>query len=328
MEMLLPQVGVPADAGRRKQLQPAPAGGAAARPRRGAATDEDEPPEVEIEATLTFSDREVLQHKDFEQMSQAEIDEALRAIARAAPAGPGAAHAALPAGAARPARRFPRLAAPGAAAGRPDRAAPARAAPPAAAARHPVRHLRLDEPLHAHVPAFHARDDQRPRPRLLLHLRHAAQQHHPRPAQSGRRCGAGRRRRRRSRTGRAARASASPCTSSTAVVAPRAGAGRGGAADHRRARPRGRGGPGRGDGAAAQVLPPADLAQPALALRGLRAQVSGQQGDAAPCRRVPAGAQSRKPGRPDRRAGRRRRSRRRQAAGGMADANCARSEDA
>ena len=66
-------------------------------------------------------------------------------------------------------------------------------------------------------------------------------------------------------------------------------------------------GPGRGDGAAAQVLPPADLAQPALAVRRLRAQISGQQGDAAPCRRVPAGAQSREPRRTDRGAGRRRR---------------------
>ncbi len=48
---------------------------------------------------------------------------------------------------------------------------------------------------------------------------------------------------------------------------------------------------------------PPDLAQPALAVRRLRAQIPGQQGDAAPCRRVPAGAQSRKPGRADRRPG-------------------------
>src|SRR5262249_56593961 len=44
--------------------------------------DEGEPPEVELEATFTVSDREVLQHRDFEQMSQAEIDEALKAISR------------------------------------------------------------------------------------------------------------------------------------------------------------------------------------------------------------------------------------------------------
>ena len=34
---------------------------------------------------------------------------------------------------------------------------------------------------------------------------------------------------------------------------------------------------------------------PLLRYEGLRAQISGQPGDAAPCRRVPAGAQSRKP---------------------------------
>src|SRR5918994_2801528 len=55
----------------------------ALQPGRGEAPKaEDEPPEVEIEATFTVSDREVLQHRDFEQMSQAEIDEALRAISR------------------------------------------------------------------------------------------------------------------------------------------------------------------------------------------------------------------------------------------------------
>ena len=52
------------------------------------------------------------------------------------------------------------------------------------------------------------------------------------------------------------------------------------------------------DGAAAPILPPADLAQPAVALRGLRAKAHGHPGDAAPCRRVPAGAQSRLDGRP------------------------------
>jgi uncharacterized protein with von Willebrand factor type A (vWA) domain len=44
--------------------------------------EEQEPPEIEIEATLTFSDRELLQKRDFEQMSQAEADEAMRAIDR------------------------------------------------------------------------------------------------------------------------------------------------------------------------------------------------------------------------------------------------------
>ena len=42
----------------------------------------DEPPEVEIDAELTWSDRELLQDKDFEQMSAEEIERAKRAIAR------------------------------------------------------------------------------------------------------------------------------------------------------------------------------------------------------------------------------------------------------
>jgi uncharacterized protein with von Willebrand factor type A (vWA) domain len=81
MEMLLPQVGVPADQDERKQLSRRLQ--EALQPGRGEApTSEDDPPEVEVEATFTVSDREILQHKDFEQMSQSEIDDALRAIAR------------------------------------------------------------------------------------------------------------------------------------------------------------------------------------------------------------------------------------------------------
>ncbi len=81
MEMLLPQVGVPADPDQSKQLSRRLQ--EALQPGRGEAPeDKDEPPEVEVEATFTVSDREVLQHRDFEQMSQAEIDDALRAISR------------------------------------------------------------------------------------------------------------------------------------------------------------------------------------------------------------------------------------------------------
>src|SRR5690349_21271772 len=81
MEMLLPQVAMPADAEQRKELSRRLQD--ALSPGKGEAPPgEDEPPEVEIEATFTVSDREVLQHRDFEQMTQAEIDEALRAIAR------------------------------------------------------------------------------------------------------------------------------------------------------------------------------------------------------------------------------------------------------
>src|SRR5262249_61646901 len=54
----------------------------ALQPGQGESKEDDEPPEVELEATFTVSDREVLQHRDFEQMSQAEIDAALKAISR------------------------------------------------------------------------------------------------------------------------------------------------------------------------------------------------------------------------------------------------------
>ena len=182
MEMLLPQIDVPADPEKKKELsrrlQDALSPGQGEAPKG----EESEPPEVEIEATFTVSDREVLQHRDFEQMTQAEIDEALRAIARLRLPVPERRTRRYRAGPPRPTRRLPRLAAPGAAARRADRAAQARAAPPAAAAGDPVRHLGLDGPLHAHVPAFHACDYQRSRQGLLLHLRHPSQQRHPRPA--------------------------------------------------------------------------------------------------------------------------------------------------
>jgi uncharacterized protein with von Willebrand factor type A (vWA) domain len=80
MEMLLPSVGVPASEEAKqlsRRLQDALQPGQGEAPK-----DESEPPEVEVEATFTVSDREVLQHKDFEQMTQAEIDDALRAISR------------------------------------------------------------------------------------------------------------------------------------------------------------------------------------------------------------------------------------------------------
>jgi uncharacterized protein with von Willebrand factor type A (vWA) domain len=81
MEMLLPQVAVPGEPEQRKQLSRRLQ--EALQPGQGESSKgDDEPPEVEIEATFTVSDREVLQHRDFEQMSQAEIDEALKAISR------------------------------------------------------------------------------------------------------------------------------------------------------------------------------------------------------------------------------------------------------
>jgi uncharacterized protein with von Willebrand factor type A (vWA) domain len=82
MEMLLPQVGVPAEPDKQKEisrrLQEALQPGQGEAPK----AEENEPPDVEVEATFTVSDREVLQHRDFEQMTQAEVDDALRAISR------------------------------------------------------------------------------------------------------------------------------------------------------------------------------------------------------------------------------------------------------
>jgi len=81
MDMLLPQIGVPAEQDKGKQLSRRLQ--EALQPGQGEAPEQsEEPPEVEVEATFTVSDREVLQTRDFEQMSQAEIDAALRAIAR------------------------------------------------------------------------------------------------------------------------------------------------------------------------------------------------------------------------------------------------------
>ena len=283
MEMLLPQVGVPAERGPEQAAQPAPAGGAAAGPGRSAGR------QGRAARSRGRGDLHRLRPRGA-AASRLRADVAGRDRRRparhfaAAPAGAAAAHPPLPLGAPRPPGRLPRLAAPGAQARGADRAAQARAAPPAAAARHPVRHLGLDGPLHAHVPAFHARHHQRPRPRLLLHLRHAAQQRDPLAAQQGRRrrpaegVGPG-----RGLVGRHAHRP-DPARVQQQVVAPGAGAGRRRAADHRRARSRGRIGPGRGNGAAAQVLCTADLAQPALAVWRLRAQISGQPGYAAPCR--------------------------------------------
>ena len=79
----------------------------------------------------------------------------------------------------------------------------------------------------------------------------------------------------------------------------RAGPGCRGAAGHRRAGPRRRGRAGGGDGAAAQILPPADLAQSAVALGRLRTEITGHPRDAAACRRVPARPQPRQPARAD-----------------------------
>ncbi|MFO1072786.1 MAG: VWA domain-containing protein [Geminicoccaceae bacterium] len=52
------------------------------RPGEGEGTSEEEPPTVELDAVLTYSARELLQAKDFEQMSAEELAQARREIAR------------------------------------------------------------------------------------------------------------------------------------------------------------------------------------------------------------------------------------------------------
>lgn len=51
-------------------------------PGQGEAESEEEPPTVEVDARLTYSEREMLQEKDFEQMSAEELAEARREIGR------------------------------------------------------------------------------------------------------------------------------------------------------------------------------------------------------------------------------------------------------
>ena len=177
---------------------------------------EAEQEKLELEARLTFSSREVLARMDFDTMSAAELVEAKKMLSRLR----------LPLPLIRTRRKkvskngktvdlratlresmregggiIPLV-----------RAAPGRAAPAAGRA---VRHLGLDEPVLAHVPALPACHHQRPRPRHRVRVRHAADQHHApaAPPRRRRRHGAGSPT--RSRTGRAARASATACASST-----------------------------------------------------------------------------------------------------------------
>jgi uncharacterized protein with von Willebrand factor type A (vWA) domain len=86
MQLMLPQI----DTGRAETQTPINRRVAEAmapsrdreRGRGEAPEDADNPPDIEIDASLTFSDRERLQHKDFEQMSGAEIAQAKAIMAR------------------------------------------------------------------------------------------------------------------------------------------------------------------------------------------------------------------------------------------------------
>ena len=173
-------------------------------------------PEIEVDARFTFSGNEVLRDKDFAQMTAARDRRGQAGDRRAPAAVRHGGDAPLPARSARPPRRSARHDARGAPHRR--RSDPAEiplAARGASAAGRACRHFRLDEPVHAHLPAFPACADREAAARPHLRLRHAAHQSHPADAPPRSRRGAGRVPRARSRTGRAAPASATRWPSST-----------------------------------------------------------------------------------------------------------------
>ena len=270
MQLLLPQIeaGVaPSEAELARRL--AEALGPEKRPGQGEA--EEETP-VELDATLTFSPGEVLQRKDFEQMSADEVARAKALI------------------------RSMRL---------PIRAVPTRRFRPEPRGRRVDLRRTLRQSLRgggAMIDLARKRRVRRHPPlvilcdisgsmerysRMLLHFMHAVTNDRDRVhcfVFGTRLTNISRQLRQRDvdlalakvgeRVAGLVRRHAHrplPARVQPGLVAPRAGAGCGGAADHRRARPRRRRRPRARDRAPAQELPPADLAEPAAALRGLRA---------------------------------------------------------
>lgn len=84
MQLLLPQIEMPRERmpGEEAKRRVAEAFAGDRLPGRGEAPEDEKPPTVELDAHLTWSAREMLQHKDFEQMSAAELEEARREIRR------------------------------------------------------------------------------------------------------------------------------------------------------------------------------------------------------------------------------------------------------
>ncbi|HEX6141901.1 MAG TPA: VWA domain-containing protein, partial [Geminicoccaceae bacterium] len=85
MQLLMPQVegAAPAGADEEMNRRVAEALAPEKRPGVGEAPDDDQQPEeIELDASLSFSEREILQHKDFEQMSAEEIARAKASIGR------------------------------------------------------------------------------------------------------------------------------------------------------------------------------------------------------------------------------------------------------
>ena len=120
-----------------------------------------EPPEIEPDAALTWPGREVLREKDFEQMSQSEIDAARAAIARLNLASRSSSHPSLPSPLARQSHRHARhdagLAAERAVEHCVGSRTPAHASPGVGGA---LRHLGLDESLLTDAAAFRPHPDQ------------------------------------------------------------------------------------------------------------------------------------------------------------------------
>ncbi len=150
---------------------------------------ERKPPELETDARLTVSDREVLQKKDFAQMSAAEIAAAKEAIKRlvlsldevrtrrlARPPWP-------------PHRHPPHVARKPQGGRRGDRPQISRPPRQGAAGRGAARYFRLHEPVHAAVPAFPPCGDRCAQARAHVPVRHAAHQCHPRAQGQGPRRG-------------------------------------------------------------------------------------------------------------------------------------------
>ena len=252
--------------------------------RRGAApapADAREPEEqIEIDAAMTFSDREQLRGMDFEKMSLEELARAKAAIARLQTADPRHPDPPLRARPARRPRRHARDVAGGVALGRAHRTeakSPRRRPPPLVVLCDISGSMSRYSRVFLHF--MHSVTNDRDRvytfvfgtrlTNITRYLRYRdVDVALDKVAETVADWSGG-------------TASAMRRASSTAMVAPRARPGRGRADDHRRARPRRRHRPRARDGPAAPLVPPADLAQPAVALRGVRAKIIGDEGDAA-----------------------------------------------
>ena len=82
MGMMIPQIRAPAFEREKKAGEKRAAEGLSEGAETPPEFSGDEPDEIEIDASLSFSDQEVLNARDFEQMTAAEIAEAKRAVAR------------------------------------------------------------------------------------------------------------------------------------------------------------------------------------------------------------------------------------------------------